>query len=584
MDFSHSVLDHPLIARYTNLVRADLRWTYSRNLHKWLLIAPLVGLSVGLFIIGLSEVMLTHLWPTVRSLYGAHPWWMIPGLLLGFISAGWMMQRFTPNPDEHSTEEVIRSYHHHQGVIHTRYFIPKILSAIASVGLGGSAALEGPSIYGGSAIASSFWAPLRRFPSLRFSAEDRRVLLISGAAAGMAAVFRAPLTGIVFALEMPYKDDLAHQALLPSLVSSVVSYATMAAFLGTEPLFAFGSASVEAYSRIDLFWSAVLGMGTGLIAMAFTITFRHFRQSTIASKLPHWMKMARGGLLTALTGLGFLTLFPGDIIPIGLNYEAASILLTRPHTTAFLLGFAFFKLAATLFSLGSGGVSAMFVPLFLSGGALGIAFAQSVIGSPFLGLYAAVGMASFIAAGYKAPLTAVVFIAEAAGGHAYIIPALIGAAVAYTISGEASASGDQRLFDRSREDNFSQLTVRELMDTPTPAVSIDAPLDTFVAYFAEDSVSSSHPVLDGSHLVGSLSMRAVLAIPPSQWSHTLVRDVVGPIESSISPETSGTEALQWLSKPNAPEQLWVCEEDGPVEGIVTQHSLLKALTKYKSIS
>jgi CIC family chloride channel protein len=91
----------------------------------------------------------------------------------------------------------------------------------------------------------------------------------------------------------------------------------------------------------------------------------------------------------------------------------------------------------------------MFVPLFLTGGGLGVAFAQSMVHSPALDLYAAVGMASFIAAGYKTPLAAVVFVAETTGGHAFIIPALIGAAVAYVVSGDASASGDQRLHRQS---------------------------------------------------------------------------------------------------------------------------------------
>ena len=89
----------------------------------------------------------------------------------------------------------------------------------------------------------------------------------------------------------------------------------------------------------------------------------------------------------------------------------------------------------------------MFVPLFLSGGALGKAFGQAVVHASSLELYAAVGMAAFIAAGYKTPLTAVVFVAEATGGHAYIIPTLIGAAVAYAVSGEASVSAGQRLHE-----------------------------------------------------------------------------------------------------------------------------------------
>jgi CIC family chloride channel protein len=270
-------------------------------------------------------------------------------------------------------------------------------------------------------------------------------MLICGAAAGMSAVFRAPLTGIVFALEMPYRDDLAHEALVPSLIASVVSYVTLSSFLGAAPLFNFTSSI--AFSRSDLYWSALLGLIVGLIAMVFVITFRRARTFFVKWSAPHWLKLAIGGLLTALCGLLFLHLYPGNLVPIGPNYEAVGEILSQQHSTAQLLTFSFFKLAATLFTLASGGVSAMFVPLFLTGGALGTAFAQSVVRSSALDLYAAVGMASFLAAGYKAPLAAVVFVAEATGGHAFIVPALIGAAVAYAVSGDASASGDQRLHE-----------------------------------------------------------------------------------------------------------------------------------------
>ncbi len=163
--------------------------------------------------------------------------------------------------------------------------------------------------------------------------------------------------------------------------------------------------------------------------------------------LPHWLKLAIGGLLTGLCGLLFLHIYPGNLVPIGPNYEAVGEILAKSHSTSQLIVFSVLKLAATLFTLAAGGVSAMFVPLFLAGGSIGTAFAQSIVHSPSLDLYAAVGMASFLAAGYKTPLAAVVFVAEATGGHAFIVPALIGAAVAYAVSGDASASGDQRLHE-----------------------------------------------------------------------------------------------------------------------------------------
>ncbi len=418
---------------------------YSRNLHRWLVIAPVIGLTTGLTITVVAVVILQDVWPAVFGYYLRHYWAIVPGLVLGFTVTGLIMQALTPDPNEHSTEEIIRAYHHHHGAIEMRPFLPKLLAAVATVGSGGSAALEGPSIYGGGAIGSWLWTHLRR---LAPGPRDRRIMLISGAAAGMAAVFRAPLTGLVFALEMPYKDDLAHEALLPSLIAAVVAYVTLASFLGAAPLFDFPAAA--AFTGRDLLWSAVLGMVVGLIAMIFTLAFRRARSFVVSYRAPHWLKLAAGGLLTGLCGLAFIFIFGNSLVPLGPNYEAVGTILQAAHTPAELVAFAAVKLTATICSLAAGGVSAMFVPLFLAGEALGAAFGQVIHGGS-IELYAAVGMASFIAAGYKTPLAAVVFVAEATGGHAFLIPALIGAAVAYAVSGDVSVSGDQQLHEGRRD-------------------------------------------------------------------------------------------------------------------------------------
>ena len=301
---------------------------------------------------------------------------------------------------------------------------------------------------------------LRRFG---LEPRDRRIMLISGAAAGMAAVFRAPLTGLVFALEMPYKDDLAHEALLPSLIASVVSYATLVAFVGSEPLFGFAGST--SFRESDLMWSALLGAIIGLIAIVYDITFRRVRRFFVTLHIPHVAKLLIGGLGTALCGLLFVNLYDNSLIPIGPNYEAVREILAQSHPSQMLLVFAVLKLAATICSLGSGGVSAMFVPLLLAGGCIGNAFGQSVVHTNAVDLYAAVGMAAFISGGYKTPLTAVVFVAETTGGHSYLIPSLIGAAVAYAVSGEASVSGDQHLHEMVKIAELSGAKVRDVMQT-----------------------------------------------------------------------------------------------------------------------
>jgi CIC family chloride channel protein len=173
---------HPLLRRYLRPVHEDLAQVYARDLRKWLVLAPIIGVTTGLTITGIAVVILRLIWPAVLGFYLRHHWAIVPGVVLGCVIAGLIMQFLTPDPNEHSTEEVIRSYHEHEGRIDVRWFVPKILAAIATVGFGGSAALEGPSIYGGGAIGSWLWNHLKRF---RLSERERRIMLICGAAAGM---------------------------------------------------------------------------------------------------------------------------------------------------------------------------------------------------------------------------------------------------------------------------------------------------------------------------------------------------------------------------------------------------------------
>jgi chloride channel protein, CIC family len=440
---------HPLLQRsFPQRVREDLSVTYTRSLQKWLLISPLMGLVIGAAISLVAWVILHEMWPRVMAQYLAHHWLIIPGLTVSMAVTGLIMQYTVSNPDQHSTEEVIDAYHNNHA-IDMRTFPQKLLASATTVGLGGSSALEGPSIYGGAALGTWLWNLLSRRRLLRLTPRDRRIMLICGAAAGMSAVFRAPLTGIVFALEMPYKDDLAHEAVLPSLIASVVSYLTLGALLGNEVLFDFPTA--RDYTLRDLAWCALLGVIVGVVAMVFGISFRRLRRFVVRWKQPHWVKLTVGGFLTGCIGLLFLWIFPGDMVPLGANYEVVRSILNDAHSSAELLTFTVFKLFATAATLGFGGVGAMFVPMFLSGGCIGTAFAQSLVHTPVVGMYAAVGMAAFIAAAYKTPLASVVFVAEATGGHGFIIPALIGAAVAYTISGDASISSDQQMREARAE-------------------------------------------------------------------------------------------------------------------------------------
>jgi CIC family chloride channel protein len=290
--------------------------------------------------------------------------------------------------------------------------------------------------------------------------------------------------------------------------------------------------------------------------------------------------MSIGGLLTGLCGVLFLHIYGGSLVPLGPNYEAVGDILDKMHSSSQLLVFSGLKLAATIFTLASGGVSAMFVPLFLTGGSLGTAFAQSIVHTPALGLYAAVGMASFISAGYKTPLAAVVFVAEATGGHAFIIPALIGAAVAYAVSGDASASGDQRLHETAKALPLRYIPVSEIMQEHIISAPANLSIGEFVKTLSPDLQHEAFPVFDDQKLLGTVSPLCITRVAPEKWARTSLRDVVDQRVGTIAPDKDVMEALRLLTTEHQQPMLLVVASDGAVKGIVTKTDILQLLKDY----
>jgi chloride channel protein, CIC family len=563
----------PRYEKYFALVHEDLTAIYSRDIHKWLLLAPLIGVVTGVVITGVVLLILGFLWKQLLPIYYHNHLALVLLTTIGFLLTGLIMEYLTPNPNEHSTEEIIKSYHEHQGDINLHPFFFKLIAAATTVGFGGSAALEGPSIYGGGAIGSWLWGKVRR---IKVTEADRRVMLISGAAAGMAAVFRAPLTGLIFALEMPYRDDLAHEALLPSLIASVVSYATLVALLGSEPLFGFvGSGRFE---EKDLAWSALLGVICGLAAMVFATTFRRFRAFMIKLPVPHTMKMVAGGLLTGLCGLAFVSLYPGiPLMPLGPNYEVVRDILAHPHRTDTLLVFGALKAGATLFSLGVGGVSAMFVPLLLMGGSIGKAFGQSLVHISGVDLYAAVGMASFIAAAYKTPLAAVIFVAETTGGLSFLIPTLIGSAVAYAVSGEASVSADQRLHEVVKLSGPTGIKARQIMQPHIIGVQGNATVQDFFSNVANTYRHQVYPVFTGKQATGLISLWEISQLPADRWEQTPIAEVARTEIIKVGEDADLGEDVRLLTQQRRDRLVIVTDADGTPVGIITDSDVLQAL-------
>jgi CIC family chloride channel protein len=315
-----------------------------------------------------------------------------------------------------------------------RDLVNKLVAAVATLGSGGAMGLEGPSIYLGASIGA---VVQRRFTRL-FAGADRDLLLVAGAAAGIAAIFKAPATGAVFAIEVPYQNDLARRMLLPALVAAASGYLALVAVNGTAPLFSVRG--VPAFSIVDLAGAAGLGLAAAFGARVFAWMLGWAKR--IAD---HGHTIVRvvsaAGAIAVLFAIGRgLT---GESLVLTPGYGVVTWALDPKRSIAILLAMLVLRCLATTAALSGGGVGGLFVPLVVAGALLGRAFGLIVGGND--ALFLVVGIAAFLGAGYRVPLAAIIFVAETTGRPGFVVPAVIAAVVAELVMGTASVTTHQRV-------------------------------------------------------------------------------------------------------------------------------------------
>ncbi len=295
--------------------------------------------------------------------------------------------------------------------------------------------LEGGSLYFGSWIGAFLQ---RRFPRFT-SGSTRQVLMVAGAAAGVAAIFKAPATGALFALEVPYKEDFARRMLLPALVSSAVGYLAFVIVNGTAPLVAVhGSAPVLSFA--DLAGALALGVAAGLGARGFAHLL--VGAKWLAQHYGAWLRVVAAGLVMA--GLFAITWALTDQpLAIGVGYQTISWAIAPDRALWLLVVVLVVRCLATATTVAGSGVGGLFVPLVVAGALLG-RIAVGLVGDANTTLFVVIGVAAFLGAGYRVPLAAVMFVAEATGRPGFIVPGLVAAVAAMLVMGQASVTTYQR--------------------------------------------------------------------------------------------------------------------------------------------
>jgi len=301
--------------------------------------------------------------------------------------------------------------------VQPRVAVLKPVSAAISIGTGGPFGAEGPIIMTGGAIGSLF-AQL-----LRLTADERKTLLVAGAAAGMAATFNSPFAALLLAVEL-LLFEWRPRSYVPVAAAVCVAAIVRRPLLGGGALFPVGGTLHINYGTYPL--CLVSGVVAGLLALVATVLV--YAAEDVFRRLPiHWMWWpAIGGVIIGVGGL---------IVPqaLGVGYNVIGSELDGSIGLKLVVGILVVKTLIWSLSLGSGTSGGVLAPMFMIGGALGTLEAH-VFPSVGPGFWALVALAGVLGGVMRSPFTGVVFALELTHRYDALLPLIIGASAAYCVS------------------------------------------------------------------------------------------------------------------------------------------------------
>lgn len=373
---------------------------------------------------------------------------------LGGLVAGLLAHRVAHETAGGGGDAYIDGFHRRGGLVRKRVAWVKMLATAFTLGTGGSAGREGPTMQVGAAIASLV---SRTFD---VSPRERRILMVAGTAAGLSAMFGTPLGAAIFATEVLYRDDFESDALVPAVLASVTSFSIfVTVFPGHGELFAHAPRYPFAPVQIPLF--VMLAVVVALAARLFVVSLGYARRAFARSRLPVWARPALGGLgvgIVAATWIAIvnprLGLTDRGIGILGTGYGAAQGAI---HGGAWIPGgwygvlllgtLALVKVGATSLTLGSGGSGGDFGPSLAIGALVGGAFgrAAQILISPSIdpGAFALVGMGTFFGGIAHVPLSSLVMVCELAGNYDLLAPLMLAEGLAFLLLRRVSLYGSQ---------------------------------------------------------------------------------------------------------------------------------------------
>jgi H+/Cl- antiporter ClcA/predicted transcriptional regulator len=565
-------------------------------LRKWLILGCLVGVIAGLGAVAFYQTLTlaTHLFLTDLAHYqvptsaaegflkgdsGFQRPWLIPIIVgCGGLLSGLLVMALAPEAEGHGTDAAIDAVHRNPRGVRLLTVAVKIVASAITIGSGGSGGREGPT----AQISAGFGSYLSR--ALDLSPSDGRIAVAAGIGSGIGSIFGAPLGGALLSAEILYRDDIEVEAIIPSMIASIIGYAVSSAFMGFQPLFGFAAPGFQ-FDPAQLGWFALIGVIGGFMGLGYSTSFYGLVKVFQRIPIPRFVRPAVGGVL-----VGSLAIALPGVLGTGYGWVQKSLgqsLLGLPLWVVLALPFA--KILATSLSIGSGGSGGIFGPGMVIGAFTGAAvwrllepIAPGVPHGP--APFVIVGMMATFGSIARAPLAVMLMVAEMTGSLTALAPAMIAVglgtlivrhfdATIYTSQLKSRADSPAHRMQRSMP-LLGSLNVADFMARPRVVLAGDEAVASAVGRLDDERLPGAPVVDERGAFVGVVRRSSLPPLDEDGDGATNVGRFADPAAPTATNDEHLDSALESLLLARA-NWVPVLDDDRRVAGIITVSAVVR---------
>jgi CIC family chloride channel protein len=532
-----------------------INWLHARlNKQQFLLFASmLVGLTAGLAAVLLKTTVHYIHYAITTDYHLPFQYYIYLGFpLIGILLTVFIVKKMFHGKLGRGTANILHSILRKSAILPKDQMYSHLLTSAITVGFGGSAGLESPMVTTGSAIGANF----ARTYHLHY--KDRVLLLASGAAAGIAAAFNSPITGVLFALEV-LLADVSISAFIPLIISAAIGALCSKMILKEGILLSFSKQQTFDYHNVPFY--IILGLLAGIVSVYYTRMFTKIELIFHERKNKVYANALIGGTVLAFLILLFPSLFSEGYTSIKSLAEMKPELLLKnslfesvSNNQWFLLAFVglvmLVKVIAASVTINSGGNGGNFAPSLFVGAYLGYFFSRLV---NLLGIsklpesnFTLVAMSGILSGIFHAPLTGIFLIAEITGGYDLMIPLMLVSAISFVVvkyfepfsmdARKLAKKGHVLTKDKDKT-ILSALKTTSIIETGFHKVAPETKLGELVDVVAHSS-RNIFPVVDqGNHLLGVITLDSIREImfKSEMYEKVLVKELMRIPLATISP-------------------------------------------------